>query len=104
MRNEGVAAGPSVGPDDRVAAAAAAEAMATPARRARILTALDGVLALMSVLLVTQMWLLTATLESYLAGHKEAAVSGAVISAILFAACGGLYLFVGRVDRKSTGV
>jgi hypothetical protein len=49
------------------------------------------------------MWLLTATLESYLAGHHEAALSGAVISAILFSACGGLYLFVARVDRKSRG-
>jgi hypothetical protein len=65
-----------VGSDDRVAAAAAAEAMATPARRARILTALDGVLALMSVLLVTQMWLLTATLESVLAGHDDARGAG----------------------------
>jgi hypothetical protein len=65
------------------------------------LPALNGALGLIVLLLVVQMWLLTATLESYLAGHHEAALAGAVISAILFAACGGLYLFVGRVDRKS---
>jgi uncharacterized protein DUF6755 len=65
------------------------------------LPALNGALGLIVLLLVVQMWLLTATLESYLAGHTEAAVSGAVISAILFSACGGLYLFVGLVDRKS---
>ncbi len=72
--------------------------------RDKRLPALNGALGLIILLLVVQMWLLTATLESYLAGHKEAAVSGAVISAVLFAACGGLYLFVGRVDRKSRGV
>jgi hypothetical protein len=67
------------------------------------LPALNGALGLIVLLLVVQMWLLTATLESYLAGHHEAALSGAVISAILFLACGGLYLFFGRVDRKSRG-
>jgi hypothetical protein len=65
------------------------------------LPALNGALGLIVLLLVVQMWLLTATLESYLAGHKETAWSGAILSAALFSACGGLYLFVGRVDRKS---
>ena len=48
------------------------------------------------VLLMVQMWLLTATLESYLAGHRETALPGMVISAILFAACWGVYRFVRR--------
>jgi predicted Co/Zn/Cd cation transporter (cation efflux family) len=69
--------------------------------RDKRLPALNGALGLIVLILVVQMWLLTASLESYLAGHREAASSGAVLSAILFAACGGLYLFVGRVDRKS---
>ena len=51
-------------------------------------------------ILVVQMWLLTATLESYLAGHEETAVPGAILSAVLFSACGGLFLFVARVDRR----
>jgi hypothetical protein len=65
------------------------------------LPAVNGALGLIVLLLVVQMWLLTATLETYLAGHHQAAFSGAVISAILFSACGGLYLFVDQVDRKS---
>ena len=69
-----------------------------PLTRPRALTAIDGALALVAVLLVVQMWLLTATLEPYLAGHHEAAVPGAIVSALLFAACVGLYLFVLRVD------
>jgi hypothetical protein len=63
------------------------------------LPALNGALGLIVLILVVQMWLLTASLESYLAGHHEAAWSGAVISAVLFSVCGGLYLFVGRADR-----
>ena len=64
----------------------------------RGLTAIDGAMVLIVVLLVVQIWLLSATLESFLAGHGEAAVPGAVISGILFAACLGLYRFVDRID------
>jgi hypothetical protein len=69
-------------------------------RRSALMTALDGVLALMSVLLVTQMWLLTATLESDLAGHHDSAVPGLVLSALLFAGCAALLGFVRRLDRR----
>jgi predicted Co/Zn/Cd cation transporter (cation efflux family) len=75
-------------------------AAARGARRGRVLTALDGALALMAVLLVTQMWLLTATLESVLAGHHGAAVPGALLSAVLFAGCATLLAFVRRLDRR----
>ena len=76
------------------------EVMAAPARRARLLTALDGALALMTVLLVTQMWLLTATLESVLAGHTGAAGPGALLSVVLFAGCAALLGFIYRLDRR----
>jgi hypothetical protein len=66
----------------------------------RGLTAIDGAMALIVILLMTQMWLLWATLEAYLAGHHETAVPGAVVSGILFAACFALYLFVERVDAQ----
>jgi hypothetical protein len=67
----------------------------------RSLTAIDGAMALIAVLLVVQMWLLTATLETFLAGHHEAAVPAAVLSAVLFAATFGLYLFIVHADRAS---
>jgi hypothetical protein len=66
----------------------------------RGLTALDGALALIAVLLVVQMWLLTATLEAYLAGHHEVALPGALVSLALCAACALLYLFVDRIDAE----
>lgn len=62
------------------------------------LTSIDGAIALITILLVIQMWLLTATLESYLAGHSEPILPAAIISCVLFAACGGLFLFIRRID------
>ena len=70
--------------------------------RDKRLPALNAALGLIVVLLVVQMWLLTATLEAYLAGHRDTVLPGAFISSILFAACGGLYLFIGVLDRKSS--
>ena len=66
----------------------------------RGLTAIDGAMVPIVVLLIVQMWLLSATLESFLAGHREAAIPGAIISGLLFLACAGLYLFVDRIDSE----
>jgi hypothetical protein len=66
----------------------------------RGLTAIDAAMVLIVVLLIVQIWLLSATLESFLAGHRDAAVPGAIISGVLFLACLGLYLFVVRIDSE----
>ena len=71
-----------------------------PTRR-RGLTAIDGALALITILLIVQMWLLTATLDSYLAGYHEVALPGAIVSGVIFLICAGLYLFVRRVDADA---
>ena len=65
------------------------------------LTAIDGAIAVIVILLVIQMWLLTATLESYLAGHPEPILPAALISGLLFAACGGLFLFIRHIDANT---
>ena len=76
--------------------------MSAPSRPpTRGLTAVDGAIALIAVLLIVQMWLLTATLEAFLAGHRGPALPAAIVSALLFAACFGLYLFIERIDRAS---
>lgn len=69
-----------------------------PERRG--LTAIDGALALIAILLIVQMWLLTATLESFLAGHREGALPAMIVSGLLFLACAGLYFFIEGVDRE----
>jgi hypothetical protein len=67
--------------------------------RNRSLTAIDGAIALIAVLLIVQMWLLTATLESHLAGHHDAALPGALLSGALFVAGFALYAFIEKADR-----
>jgi uncharacterized integral membrane protein len=67
----------------------------------RGLTAIDGAIALIAILLMVQMWLLTATLESYLAGHLDAALPAALVSAVLVGGAFGLYLLIERLDRAA---
>jgi hypothetical protein len=69
----------------------------------RGLTALDGAISLIAVLLVVQMWLLTATLEAFLGGHHEVVVPAAILSGLLFAASFGLYRFIDGIDRAEGG-
>jgi len=71
--------------------------------QSRGLTAIDGAMTLIVVLLIVQVWLLSATLEAFLAGHTDAALPGAIVSGVLFAACLGLYLFVQGVDAEVRG-
>lgn len=71
---------------------------AGPARRRRRV-AIDFAMVLVIVVLMVQMWLLTATLESYLAGHHGAALPAFLVSISLFAVCVLLYRLVVRIDR-----
>jgi type IV secretory pathway TrbD component len=72
-----------------------------PSKRRRGLVAIDGAMALIVILLVVQIWLLSATLETFLVGHSEAVVPAAVFSALIFSGCLALNLFVTRVDQQS---
>jgi hypothetical protein len=75
------------------------KALSNPARKKRRV-AVDAVMILVIILLMTQMWLLTATLESYLAGHHDVVLPGMLASAALFLVCAGLYWLVLRLDRS----
>ena len=72
----------------------------TPVQK-RGLTAMDGVIALIVILLIVQIWLLSATLAAYLAGHRGAVLPAAVVSGLIFAGCAALYWFVEGIDRRS---
>lgn len=64
----------------------------------RGLTAIDGAMALIIILLMTQMWILTAALESFLSGHQKAALAGMLLSGLILLANFGLYFFILRLD------
>lgn len=66
-------------------------------RRRRV--AIDAAMVLVILVLMVQMWLLTATLESFLAGHRGVALPALLSSVALFAVCLFLYLLVLRIDR-----
>ena len=66
----------------------------------RGLTSIAGAMALIAVLLIVQIWLLSATLESFLAGNHNSALPAAVFSGFMFLVCLGLYAFVDRVDLQ----
>ena len=74
--------------------------LSNPARRRRRV-AIDAALLFVVLLLMVQMWLLTATLEAYLAGHHETALPGLLTSLVLFLAGFALYRLVVRLDRAS---
>ena len=64
------------------------------------LTAINGANALITVLVLVQMWLVSAALESALAGRDDAALPAAIVSGVLFAGSLLLLRFVSRVDRE----
>ena len=74
------------------------KALPHPARRKRR-AAVDAAMLFVVVLLAVQMWLLTATLESYLAGHAGVALPAMLLSGIFCLACFAIYRFVVRLDR-----
>lgn len=69
--------------------------------RERGMTVMDAAIALDAILLIVQMWVLTASLEAYLAGHTGVALPAALVSGALLVGCWLLYRFVLRVGRES---
>lgn len=72
-----------------------------PSKQRRGLVAVDGAMALIVILLIVQIWLLSATLETYLAGHSGAVLPAAIFSGLIFLGCLALNSFVARVDQES---
>jgi hypothetical protein len=70
-------------------------------KQRRGLVAIDGAMALVIILLIFQVWLLSATLETFLAGHTGAVLQAAIFSGLVFLGCLALDLFVMRVDQES---
>jgi hypothetical protein len=61
------------------------------------------VLAILSVvvmMLVLQLWLLTATMNAFLAGQERVIVPAAIASIICFALNGGLLRYIYRMERR----
>lgn len=71
--------------------------------RKRAARAMDGFVLLLIVLLVVQVWLLMASVESWLAGHRGVALPAMLLSGALLAGCLALYVLARRTDRSARG-
>lgn len=69
--------------------------------RKRAARVVDGAMMLLIVLLIVQVWLLMASVESWLAGHRSVALPAALLSGGLFGVALALLAFVHNADRKA---
>jgi hypothetical protein len=70
-------------------------------KQRRGLVAIDGAITLIVILLIVQIWLLSATVETFLAGHTGAVLPAAIFSGLVLLGCLALDVFGTRVDQES---
>jgi hypothetical protein len=70
-------------------------------KQRRGLVAINGAITSIVILLIVQIWLLGATLETLLAGHAGAVLPAAIFSGLVFLGCLALNVFVTRLDQES---
>lgn len=70
-----------------------------PFSRRQRMTVLSGMLAFVVVLVLLQLWLLTATMNAYLGGDERVIWPAAVASSLCFALNAGLLRYLYLLDR-----
>jgi hypothetical protein len=79
--------------------------MATPARgftREQRTTIVYGILGFVVVLVVLQLWLLTATMNAFLGGDRAVIWPAALVSTACLALAAGLLRYLRRLERAAT--
>ena len=74
-------------------------AMRRPFSRDQRATVIHGMLAFVIILVILQLWLLTATMNAFLGGDESAIWPAAVASTACFLLNVGLLAFLGRIER-----
>lgn len=74
-----------------------------PFSRDQRTTIVYGMLAFVLILVVLQLWLLTATMNAWLGGDESVVWPAAAASAGCFALNAGLLWYLGRLERTRTG-
>ncbi len=78
--------------------------MAVPTRgftREQRTTVVYGILGFVVVLLILQLWLLTATMNAFLGGDRGVVLPAALASTACLALAGGLLRYLGRLERAA---
>lgn len=68
--------------------------------RQQKMTMVYGILCIVLVIVVLQLWLITATMNAYLGGEESVIVPAAIASAICFALNAGLLRYVYLMERR----
>jgi hypothetical protein len=63
-------------------------------------TIVFGILSIVLMIVVLQLWLLTATMNAFLAGQERVIVPAALASIICFALNAGLLTYVYKMERR----
>jgi uncharacterized membrane protein (GlpM family) len=63
-------------------------------------TIVFGILSIIVMMVVLQLWLLTATMNAFLAGQERVIIPAAVASIVCFALNAGLLRYIYRMERR----
>ena len=68
--------------------------------RQQKMTIVFGILSIVVMIVVLQLWLLTATMNAFLAGQERVIIPAAIASIICFALNAGLLRYIYRMERR----
>ena len=68
--------------------------------RQQKMTIVFGILSIVLIIVVLQLWLLTATMNAYLAGQDRVILPAAIASLVCFALNAGLLSYIYRMERR----
>lgn len=68
--------------------------------REQKMTIVFGILSIVVMIVVLQLWLLTATMNAFLAGQQRVIIPAAVASILCFALNLGLLSYIYRMERR----
>jgi hypothetical protein len=71
-----------------------------PFTRSQRTTIVYGILCIVLVLVVLQLWLLTATMSAFLSSEETVLLPAALVSLACFLLCVGLLWYLYRLDRR----
>jgi hypothetical protein len=71
-----------------------------PFSRSQKLPIVFGILSIVLIIVILQLWLLTATMNSFLAGEQAPIIPAAIASIICLALNSGLLFYIYRMERR----
>ena len=71
-----------------------------PYSRSQKMPIVFGILSIVLIIVILQLWLLTATMNSFLAGDRAPIIPAAVASVVCVALNSGLLFYLYRMERR----